>query len=79
MEIALEMPALGVTRLHRPRARRGELLARIGVRERLGDKLGEALEALLGALGQRFPTDVGDGERAPEAAVTWIGAARLDR
>jgi hypothetical protein len=56
VEIALETPALGVASLDEPRARGGELLSCIRVRQRLRDQLGEAEEALLGPLGERFLT-----------------------
>jgi hypothetical protein len=73
MEVALETPALGVTRLNQPCPRGGELLPRIGVRQRLRDQLGEAREALLGALGQRLLAHVGSRKRPPEAAVDVDG------
>jgi hypothetical protein len=41
VQVALQPPALGVAGLDDARARGGELLARVGVGERLRDELGE--------------------------------------
>ena len=48
VEVAPEPPALLVARLEDARPRGGELLARVGVGERVGDQLGERGDALLG-------------------------------
>ena len=66
VQVALEPPALGVAGLDDARARRGQLLVGVGVRERLGDQLGEVAQALLGALRERVGRPGARGERAPE-------------
>ena len=53
VQVALETPALRLRGLDEPLAGGAELLARLGVGERLGDQLGEAGQPLLGALGER--------------------------
>ena len=49
VEVALQPAALGVAGLDDARARGGQLVVRIGVRERLRDEVGEVAQALLGA------------------------------
>jgi len=49
VKVALDAPACSVRSLDDPRSRRSQLLARIRVRERCGDELGEAADPLLGA------------------------------
>ena len=61
VQVALEPPALDVPRLDDARARGGELLAGIGVRERLCHQLREVAQPLLEAVRQRL---VGPGRRS---------------
>ena len=66
VQVALEPPALGVAGLDDARARRGQLLVGVGVRERLRDQLGEVAQALLDAVRERVGRPGPRGERAPE-------------
>ena len=73
VEVALEALALGVADLDEPRPRRGELVAGVGVRERLGHEVGEVRQPpagvrrqalrLAGRGGERPPQRTGDGDR----------------
>ena len=68
VEVALEAPAGGVAGLDDARARGGQLVARVGARERERDELGEALEALLGVRGERLLALGRGDQQAPHAA-----------
>ena len=67
VQVALQPAALGVAGLDDARAGGGELVVRVGVRERLRDEVGEVAEALLGALRQRSLVEGRGDERAPQA------------
>ena len=69
VEVALEPPPLGVAGGDDARPRRRELLARLGVRERLGDQLGEGRDAVLGAGGEGVRAHARDHHRAPQLTV----------
>ena len=66
VQVALEPPALGVAGLDDARARGGQLLVGVGVRERLRDQLGEVAQSLLDALRQRLVGPRARGQRAPQ-------------
>ena len=68
VEVAAEPAALLVAGLQDARARRGELLARVGVGERVGDQLGEAGDPLLRVVGQAVRAPGGGDHGAPQAA-----------
>ena len=55
VQVALQPAALGVAGLDEAGARRCELLARVGVRERLRGQLGEVPDPLLGSFGNGSP------------------------
>jgi hypothetical protein len=67
VEVALEAPAGGVAGLDDARARGGQLVARVGARERERDELGEALETLLGVRGERLLALRRGDQQAPYA------------
>ena len=66
VEVALEAAALGVAGLDEPRPRGGELLARVGVRQRLGHQLGEVAQAPLGASSRSRGSRAEADERPPQ-------------
>ena len=68
VEVAAEPAPLLVAGLQDAGARGRELLARVGVGERVGDQLGEAGDALLGVGGQAERAPVGGDHRAPQPA-----------
>ena len=67
VEVALQPAALGVARLDDPRARGGELVARLGVGERLRGELGEARDALLVAGRERAAARTDETITAPHS------------
>ena len=67
VKIALDASPRGVRGLDDPRARGGQLLTRIHVRERRGDQLGEAADPHLGPGRERVRQLAGHHDRAPEA------------
>ena len=69
VEVALEPPPLAVAGGDHARPRRGELLARLGVGERLGDELGERGDAVLGPGREGVGADARHDDRAPQLAV----------
>ena len=69
VEVALEPLPLGVAGGDDARPRRRELLARLGVGERLGDELGERGDAVLRPGRERVRADARDDDRAPQLAV----------
>ena len=68
VQVALEPPALGVAGLDDARARRRQLLVRVGVRQRLRDELGEVAQPLLVALGERLLRPASPRRARPTAA-----------
>ena len=66
VEVPLEPAPCGITRLHDPCARRGQLLPRLGVREREGDQPRELSEPFLGVGREPIRRPDRDGGRAPE-------------
>ena len=75
VEVPLEAPTVSVAGLDDPRARRGQLLAGLGVRQRDGDEPRELLEAFLDAGGEP-PGGPTETEVAPQSRPeTTIGAA----
>ena len=68
VQVALEPPALGVAGLDDARARRGQLLVGVGVRERLGDQLREVAQPLLVALRERLGRPAFPRRARPRAA-----------
>ena len=75
VEVALDAPARGVRRLDDPHPRRGQLLARVDVRERRSDELGEAADPLLGARPERVRQLAAHHDRAPEATGDLDGSS----
>ena len=67
VEVALEPAPLCVARLDDAGARRGQLLARLRVRQRNRDEPGELPETLLGVGAEPVGRPDRDGGRAPEA------------
>ena len=65
VQVALEPPALGIPGLDDARARGGQLLVGVGVRERLCDQLREVAQSLLEALWQRLVGPRRRGQRSP--------------
>ena len=68
VQVALEAAAFGVLDLDDAGGRGRQLLARVGVRERVGDQLGEARDAVLGLGRERVRSPAGRDQGAPEPA-----------
>ena len=68
VQVALELAPRGVRRLDDPRPRLLQLRARVDVRDRLPDQLGERVQALLGVGGERR-AGAARGHRAPQLSL----------
>jgi len=69
VEVADDTSALLVRRFHKPHARRGQLLARFGVVDRVGHQLGEGGDPVLRAGWHRHARGPGGRQRTPDPAA----------
>jgi len=79
VEVALEAPAGGIAGLDDARARGGQLVARVGARERERDELGEALRRCSAFEASGSSRWVAATSRPQTRPATTTGAATTDR